>query len=112
MHPAMCTTTSASTWTPSPHGRPPPRGKIVGLVGINNVDQVVFHPRQLLGIGLRRAHVHVAVHLPRIGADYLGVEFFGQGNGDLGLSSGRRPGDQQYAVGQPQVDRCPVGQRT
>ena len=51
-------------------------GRIESLVGRRHVEEVMRRALPLVRLGLRRADVHVAVDLPRVGVDDLAAETF------------------------------------
>ena len=70
---------------------PPRRGE--RLVRLDDRDEVVRHPGQLRGVGLRRPEVEVPVHRLRVGADDLRAQALGQLERELGLSGAGGAGD-------------------
>ena len=66
----------------------------VGFDRIEDVDQMMRHPRARRGVGLRRADVHAAIHLRGIHADDLDREALRERERERGLAGSGRAHQQ------------------
>lgn len=64
-------------------------GHAHGLVGLEDVHQVVGHPRPLLGRGLVRPDVQAPVDHGGVGGDHLHGDLLPQAEGQKGLAASR-----------------------
>ena len=64
-------------------------GRVILIVGIDDIDQMMRCHLPLSDSGLGGANVHIAVDLHGINTDNLAIELIGQPKGKLGLADGR-----------------------
>ena len=69
---------------------------VVTLARVGHVDEVMSYVRAVLRRRLRRADVHRAVDLTRVGRDDLGAEALRDAHGERALSGGGRTDDRDH----------------